>query len=243
MYIKHSSSHYLIRYAWVICYSTASINQPEKVNKVHCYLAEVVESLRVQSFMVSLLYPQGRSQTSVYQSWIARHAFTCFILVHYMYRGFQVGWGNGCRVANHSCVPNWIMTRATSNTTPVIIQLGTHEWFATLQPFPQPTWKLASFPGLSRLQCLIACRMQKRREKAWWILPRDPRHRRHMSSRLYTIAMLGRRPILRSVLATKTRQALTENNITRTKHIRARRNISEGLPNDMCEISAVTKFS
>ena len=47
-----------------------------------------------------------------------------------------------------------------------------------------------------------------------------------------SIAMLGRRPILRFVLATKTRQALTENNIKRKKHIRARRNSSEGLPND-----------
>ena len=45
---------------------------------------------------------------------------------------------------------------------------------------------------------------------------------------------------MRSVVATKTRQALTENNIKRTKHIQARRNSSEGLPN---EISAVTKFS
>ena len=48
---------------------------------------------------------------------------------------------------------------------------------------------------------------------------------------------------MRSVLATKTRQALTENNIKCTKHIRARRNSSEGLLNDMCEISAVTKRS
>ena len=48
---------------------------------------------------------------------------------------------------------------------------------------------------------------------------------------------------MRSVVATKTRQALTENNIKRTKHIQARRNSSEGLPNEMCEISAVTKFS
>ena len=60
---------------------------------------------------------------------------------------------------------------------------------------------------------------------------------------LICMAMLGRRPILRSELATKTRQAQTENTIKRTKHIRARRNSSEQLPNDMCEISAVTKFS
>ena len=35
---------------------------------------------------------------------------------------------------------------------------------------------LASFPGLPRLQFLIACSMQKRSQKAWWILPCDPRH-------------------------------------------------------------------
>ena len=45
---------------------------------------------------------------------------------------------------------------------------------------------------------------------------------------------------MRSVLATKTEQAVTESNIKRTKHIQARRNSSKGLLNDMCEISAVT---
>ena len=42
---------------------------------------------------------------------------------------------------------------------------------------------------------------------------------------------------MHSVVAMKTRQALTENNIKRTKHIKARRNRSKGLPNDMCETS------
>ena len=60
---------------------------------------------------------------------------------------------------------------------------------------------------------------------------------------LICMAMLGRRRILRSELATKTRQALTGNTIKRTKHIRTRRNSFKGLPNDMREISAVTKFS
>ena len=55
-------------------------------------------------------------------------------------------------------------------------------------------------------------------------------------------AMLGRRLILLSVLATKMRQELTENNIKRTKHIRATKNSSEGLQSNMWEISAVTKF-
>ena len=35
---------------------------------------------------------------------------------------------------------------------------------------------LALFPGLPRLRFLIACSMQKQSQKAWWILPRDPRH-------------------------------------------------------------------
>ena len=48
---------------------------------------------------------------------------------------------------------------------------------------------------------------------------------------------------MRSVLATKTRQAPTENNIKRTKHIRARRDSSEGLPNDMREMSPVTNVA
>ena len=47
---------------------------------------------------------------------------------------------------------------------------------------------------------------------------------------------------MHSVLATKTRPAPTENNIKRTKHIQARRNSSEGLPSDICEISAVIKL-
>ena len=42
---------------------------------------------------------------------------------------------------------------------------------------------------------------------------------------------------MRSVLAKKTRQAPTENNIKRTKHIRARRDSSEGLPNDVANVA------
>ena len=48
--------------------------------------------------------------------------------------------------------------------------------------------------------------------------------------------------ILHSVLDTKMGLAPMENNIKRTKHIRARRHRSEGLPNDKSEISTVTKF-
>ena len=43
---------------------------------------------------------------------------------------------------------------------------------------------VASFPGLLHLQFLIACSIQKRREKAWGISSRDPWHDRQMSSRL-----------------------------------------------------------
>ena len=57
------------------------------------------------------------------------------------------------------------------------------------------------------------------------------------------LGMLQKRLILRSVLATKMRQASTENNIKHTKHIRAIRNSAEGLPNNVCEISALTKVS
>ena len=48
---------------------------------------------------------------------------------------------------------------------------------------------------------------------------------------------------MHSVLAMKTRQALTENNIKRKKHIRARRNSSKGLPNDTCEISNLANIA
>ena len=55
--------------------------------------------------------------------------------------------------------------------------------------------------------------------------------------------MLGRRPILRSVLGMKMRQTLTENNIKRKKHIRVRRNSSKGLPKNTCKISAVKNLA
>ena len=48
--------------------------------------------------------------------------------------------------------------------------------------------EMASFPGLLRLQFLIAFNMQKRREKAWGISSRDPRHDHQMSSRLLSTA-------------------------------------------------------
>ena len=67
----------------------------------------------------------------------------------------------------------------------------------------------------------------------------DLRHR----LTLICITILGRRPILHSELATKTRQVPTGNNINRTKHIWARRNSSEELPNVMCETSAVTQLA
>ena len=60
------------------------------------------------------------------------------------------------------------------------------------------------------------------------------------------VAMLEKRQIsVRSVLSMKTRQALMEKKkaIKCIKYIQAGRNSYEGLLNDMCEISAVTKFS
>ena len=50
----------------------------------------------------------------------------------------------------------------------------------------------------------------------------------HISSHFICMVVLRRRLILRSVLATKTRQVPTENNIKCTKHIRARRHSSKG---------------
>ena len=47
----------------------------------------------------------------------------------------------------------------------------------------------------------------------------------------------------KTILATKIRQALMENNVRSMKHIWARRNTSKSLPNYMCEISAATKFT
>ena len=91
---------------------------------------------------------------------------------------------------------------------------------------------LASFPGLPRLQFLIACGMQKMEGEGLVNLTTWSAAQVSHVVMLICIVMLGRRPILRSVLATKMRQALMENKIKCTKHIRARRKSSEGLPND-----------
>ena len=72
--------------------------------------------------------------------------------------------------------------------------------------------ELASFPGLPRLRFLIACSMQKLSQKA-----RAPGESYHVimprASRFVTlyICMAVLRRILRSVLATKTRQAPKDN--------------------------------
>ena len=60
---------------------------------------------------------------------------------------------------------------------------------------------------------------------------------------LICTALLQRRLILHYVLATKTRQAPTKNNIKCLKHILAGRHSSKGLPNDICEISTMTNFA
>ena len=54
--------------------------------------------------------------------------------------------------------------------------------------------------------------------------------------------MYGRATKKSFVLATKMRQVPTENNIKCTKHIRAGRQSSKGLPNDISEISVVTNL-
>ena len=94
---------------------------------------------------------------------------------------------------------------------------------------------VASFPGLLRLQFLIACSMQKRREKAWWISSRDPQHDRQMSSRLLSTAKWYTRPILHSVLATKIGQAPAESYTKHMKHTQATSHNSEMLQSDRCE--------
>ena len=71
---------------------------------------------------------------------------------------------------------------------------------------------LASFPGLLHVHLwfLIACSIQKWREKAWGIFSCDPWHNRHTSSYLLSTAKWCRRPISHSMLATKTEQVPAE---------------------------------
>ena len=91
---------------------------------------------------------------------------------------------------------------------------------------------LASFPGLLRLQFMIACNMQKRREKAWGISSRDPRHDRQKSSRLLSTAKWYMRLILHSVLAIKMGQAPAKSYTKRMKHTQAKSHDSERLQSD-----------
>ena len=98
---------------------------------------------------------------------------------------------------------------------------------------------IASFLGLPRLQFLIACSMQKLSQKAcesYHVIRGIGVTFRHalcvplsglIVYRVLCMAVVLRRLILRSVLATKTRQVPT-------KHIQARRHSSEGLPNYLC---------
>ena len=94
---------------------------------------------------------------------------------------------------------------------------------------------LASFPGLLRLQFLIACCMQKRREKAWGISSRDLRHDHQKSSHLLSTAKWYTRPILHSVLATKMGQAPAESYTKSMKHTQAKSHDSERLQSDRRE--------
>ena len=74
-----------------------------------------------------------------------------------------------------------------------------HGDIRSLVPRPSPA------PVFDRLQ------YAKTEPEGLVILPRDPCHGRHVSSRFICKAVLWRRLILRSVLATKTRQAPTDN--------------------------------
>ena len=100
---------------------------------------------------------------------------------------------------------------------------------------PDKGWNVPSFPGLLRLQFLIACSMQKRREKAWGISSRDPRHDRQKSSRLLSTAKGYMRPILHSVLAIKMGQAPAESYTKRMKRTQAKSHESERLQSDRRE--------
>ena len=86
--------------------------------------------------------------------------------------------------ANNTVCLRWRMGYGQSNCYEVYpLYLTKHASHPLLKGkvanrLPLPSWKLwlASFPGLLRLQFLIACSMQKRREKAWGISSHDPWH-------------------------------------------------------------------
>jgi len=98
---------------------------------------------------------------------------------------------------------------------------------------------LALFQGLLRLQVLIACSMQKRREKACGISSHDLRHDRHMSSHLLSTAKWWMRLILHSLLATKMGQAPAESYIKYMKHIQAKSHDSKRLQSNEHEKTAL----
>ena len=51
------------------------------------------------------------------------------------------------------------------------VALPSWSWWIMLCLVQSSLQLLASFPGLPQLQFLMACSMQKRSQKAWWILP------------------------------------------------------------------------
>ena len=94
---------------------------------------------------------------------------------------------------------------------------------------------LASFSGLLHLQFLIACSVQKWKEKAWGISSSDPRYNHHTSSHLLSIAKWCMRLILHSVLATKKGKAPAESYTERMEHTQAKSHDSKRLRSDKRE--------
>jgi len=96
---------------------------------------------------------------------------------------------------------------------------------------------IASLPGLLHLQFLIACSMQKKkqREKAWGILSCDLQHEHHMSSYLLSTAKWCTKQILHSILATKMGQVPAESYTKHMKHTQAKSHNSKSLLSDKCE--------
>ena len=87
----------------------------------------------------------------------------------------------------------------------------------------------------TQFQFFIASSMQKRREKAWGILSRDPWHDRQRSSHLLSTAKWYMRPILHSVVATKMGQVPAESYTERMKHTQAKSHDSKRLRSDKRE--------
>ena len=74
----------------------------------------------------------------------------------------------------------------------------------------------------------------KMAEKAWGIFTHDLRHKRHMSSHIFSTVKSCTRPILCSVLATKMGQVPTESYTECVRHTQTTSHDSKWLLNDKC---------